>query len=91
MAGYQRSAGRRAGWSNVVVIEPHGFSRQLVEVRGFHDRVAVNGEIAIALVIGDDEDDVGFVLRRRDLGSDHCNKGEKCTFHIVDGDCRFHQ
>jgi hypothetical protein len=48
----------------VEVGEPHALGVEAVEVRRLEDRVAVTGQVAIALVVGDNEDDV-----RRGRGS----------------------
>ena len=42
-------------------IKPHALCTQLVDVRRLQMCVAVNGEVAVALVIGDDEKDVGLL------------------------------
>lgn len=41
--------------------EAHAVGVELIKVRGFKDGVAVAGEVAVALVVGHDEDDVGFL------------------------------
>jgi hypothetical protein len=49
-----------------------------VDVRGFDDGIARETEVAVALVVGDDEDDVGLrggSGRRRD--GCECGEGEK--------------
>ena len=51
-------AGRRAGRADVEVGEANAFVMQPVEVGRLEDRVAVAGQIAVALVVGEDEDDV---------------------------------
>lgn len=42
----------------MVVGEDGGLVVELIEVGGFDDGVTVAGEVAVALVIGDDDDDV---------------------------------
>ena len=67
--GQQRTAGRRARWRDVVVFQPHGLLRQLVDVRGLDDGISGESDVAVTLIIGDDEDDVGLV-------SGTCRKGQ---------------
>ena len=45
--------------------ETDPFRMQPIEVRGFEDRVAVGGDVAVALVVGENEDDVRFLPRDR--------------------------
>ena len=47
------------------VRQPNTLGVELVEMRRLDDRVAMAGEIAVALVVGHHEDDVGFVVRGR--------------------------
>ena len=63
VAGEEGGAGGGAGGGDVVVGEDGGLGVEFVDVWGLDDGVAVAGEVAVALVIGDDEDDVRFVLR----------------------------
>jgi hypothetical protein len=37
------------------ILEAEAFRTKLIEVRGFEDRISVGGDVAIALIIGDDE------------------------------------
>ena len=67
VAGEKGSTGGGAGGGDVVVGEDGGLGVELVEVRGFDDGIAVAGEVAVALVIGDDDDDVGTSLRGCEL------------------------
>ena len=46
----------------MVVGEDGGLGVEFVEVGGLDDGIAVAGEVAVALVIGDDDDDVGAGL-----------------------------
>lgn len=41
---------------------------QLVKLRRFQNRVAMGGDIAIALIIRQNEDDVGTLARQRIVG-----------------------
>ena len=58
----QSRARRGAKRVHIEPIKPHALRAQLVDVRRLQMRVAVDGEVAVALVIGDDEEDVGFGL-----------------------------
>ena len=60
MAREEPTAGGGAGGSHVIVVEGDGLGVQGVQVRSFDPGVTVAAEIAVALVVGDDEDDVGF-------------------------------
>ena len=59
MAGHQRRACRRTGGSHVVVGEARRFTRQGVDVWSLNNGIACVPKVAIALVISDDEHDVG--------------------------------
>lgn len=64
MTGEESSTGGRAGGGDVVVGEDGGLGVEFVEVRGFDDGVAVASEVAVALVISDDDDDVRLISRK---------------------------
>ena len=57
-AGQQRAARRRAGRADVKIGEAHAFVVKAVQVRRLQHGIAVAGEIAITLVIAEDEDDI---------------------------------
>ena len=61
--GEQGAAGRRAGRADMEVHEPHTIGVQPIEVRRPEDGVAVGREVAVALVVGEDEEDVGSARR----------------------------
>ena len=66
---HQGRAGWRAGGADVKITETARFGVEGVNVWGFQEGVAHAGEIPHALVIGEDENDVGFVeLALRALG-----------------------
>ena len=67
-ARQQRAAGGGAGGADMEVDEPRAFAVEAVDVRRAEDGVAVAGEVAVPLVIGEDEDDVGPAIG--DGGSD---------------------
>ena len=55
----QAGASGRADGRNVEVLEPHALSRQAIEVRRANPGIAVDSQVAISLVVGDDHDHVG--------------------------------
>ena len=57
------TAGRADGGGDVKLLEPGAFAGEAVEVGCLDVRVAGKGGVAKALVIGEDEDDVGGALR----------------------------
>ena len=60
--GQELPAGGRAHGRGVEVGEAEALLVQAVDVGGLEDWVAVAGEVAIALVVGEDDQDVGFFL-----------------------------
>src|SRR5207302_1028813 len=58
-AGHQRRARGRAGWADVEVGEANTLTVKPVEVGCLQNRVAVTGQVAITLVIREQEDNVG--------------------------------
>ena len=59
-AGQELAARRRAHRRDVEVGEPDALVVQPVEVRRLQHRIAVAGQLAVALVVGDDDEDVGL-------------------------------
>ena len=59
-AGQQAGPRGRADRGDVEVLEPDALPRQAIEVRRPDLGVAVEAEVAIALVVGDDQDHVGL-------------------------------
>ena len=59
LPGQQRRARWRAERIMMVVVQLQAFPRQAIQIRGFKDRVAVAADIAIALIVSDDEHDIG--------------------------------
>ncbi len=55
------------GASGVVVGEAHAFGGHAVQVGRLDEALAVGAEVAVAQIVGQDEDDVGRVLRRGSL------------------------
>ncbi len=61
--------------------EACAFASEAVEVGGFVEGAAVAGEVALAEVVGEEEDDVGWAVRGGGLGDECCeDEGEK-AFH----------
>ena len=63
-AGEQRTARGRAGGADVEVREPHAFAVQPVEVRRLEHRIAMRRDVAVALIVGEDENDVRAFARK---------------------------
>ena len=59
VAGEKAGPGGGAGGADVVVGEAHGVLVEAVEARRADRAVAVAAQVAVALVVGEDEDDVG--------------------------------
>ena len=59
VAGEEAGAGGGAGGADVVVGEAHGVLVEAVEARRADRAVAVTAQVAVTLVVGEDEDDVG--------------------------------
>ena len=57
-AGEQCGAGRGAGGADVKIGEAHALVVQPIEVGRFEDGISVTGEIAVTLIIREDEDDI---------------------------------
>ena len=55
----ERAARRGAGGTHVKIVEAHALGAERVEVRGFEDRIAVGGKVAVALIIGENKNDIG--------------------------------
>ena len=53
-----RSAKRSLRGSRIKLREPHAFGRELVQVRGLDELLAVRTEIPPAEVVGDNQNDV---------------------------------
>src|SRR5262245_7982290 len=64
-AGHQTGPRRRADGTDVEARQDRAFFGHRVDVRRADDRIAMNAEIAIALIVGHDEDDVRSGSRLR--------------------------
>ncbi len=58
-AGHDGAAGRRAGRADVEVLETEGLVVEAVQIRRADHGIAVTAEVTVALVVGEDQDDVG--------------------------------
>ena len=61
-AGHYSCPGWSTGGAGVKITESYTFRCQLVYIRGFYPGIACTSKIAVALVVGDNEDDVGAFL-----------------------------
>jgi hypothetical protein len=59
-AGEEGGAGRGTGGADVKILKAHALGAEAVEVGRLEDGVAVGGDVAVALVVGEEEDDVGL-------------------------------
>jgi hypothetical protein len=60
----------------MIVGEPDGLGVKLIEVRCLEPRIAVSAKVAGSLVIGENEDDIGWGVRRADDGAG-CEEGQQ--------------
>jgi hypothetical protein len=60
----------------MIVGKPDGLGVELIEVRRLKPRIAVGAKVAGALVVGQDEDDIGWGVRRADDGAG-CEEGQQ--------------
>ena len=63
-AGHERRAGRRTGGARVKLGEPYALAVHPVEVRRLHHRIAVGGDVTVALIVGDHVDNVRLLRPR---------------------------
>ena len=57
-AGHERASSRRTGWANVKIGKAHAFVMQSIDVWGLEDRMPVTGHVSVALVVGQNENNV---------------------------------
>ena len=76
-AGEERAARGRARGADVEVREAHALGVETVHVRGLEHGVAVGGDVAVALVVGEEEDDVRALAGERGGGGGG-GTGEQC-------------
>ncbi|MGC3957532.1 MAG: hypothetical protein QM813_06110 [Verrucomicrobiota bacterium] len=85
--GEERRTRRRAGGGDDEVAEQGRLAREAIEVGRAHEAVAVEAEIAEALVVADDQEDVGLLAglhgdeRRRGQPQEHKWQEEGNTGH----------
>lgn len=95
-ATHQSRTGGGAGWADLEVGEARGVFVELVDVRSLDDLVSHAGKISHALVVGDDDDDiglrfyqfVGLVLRRAWQESENGAGPEQEGFNVHILECR---
>ena len=88
-AGHEGGPCWGAGGGDVVVGEAKGLGVELVEVGSLDDGVSVAGEIAVALVIGDDEDDVGEGVALSREETQKCGGDEQDDLH--EAECAYEE
>src|SRR5262245_52120846 len=64
------AAGGGTGRADMEIREPHAFRVQPVEVGGLQHRMAVGGDVTVALVVGENENDVGPLAGNRRARAD---------------------
>lgn len=69
----------------MVVVEGHRLGMEIVDVRRLDIGVAVAAEVAVALVVGDHEHDVGLRSRSEEGEASCEEEGEDETLHVLDG------
>ena len=62
-AGEQRGARGCAGGADAEVLEAHALRMQAVHVRRFEDGIAVAGDVGVALIVSEEENDVRLFAR----------------------------
>lgn len=60
LPAHQSTAGWGAGGADMKVREAHALAVKLVEFRGLEDWVAMRAEVAVALIVRDDENHIGL-------------------------------
>tara|TARA_Y100001933_G_scaffold109923_1_gene110088 strand:- start:6662 stop:6928 length:267 start_codon:yes stop_codon:yes gene_type:complete len=76
VSGQQAGASWGTGAAYVIVAKAHRAAVEAIDVRCFNRAVAVASEVAIALVIGEDKDNIGSRVRCHGLLS---GKWGKCA------------
>ena len=74
LSGKQGAAGGCARRTDVEIREPHTFPMQTIQIGCFQDGISVARQITIALVIGQQENDVGLFIAERLSGTDRGNQ-----------------
>ena len=73
----ERAAGRGAGGADVEVGEAHALGADAVEVGCLEDGVPVGGDVPVALVVGEKEDDVRPLVGKRGEGRSSVKANEQ--------------
>ena len=60
-SGEQARARGRTKWANLKLFEAQALACKTIEVGRFEQRVPMQGKIAVALVVGENQEDVGFL------------------------------
>ena len=74
-SGHELAARGRAHGGDVKVREADAFSMEAIHVGRLEDRIAVTGEVPVALIIGEDDQDIG--LERGGVSSGRGEDGEQ--------------
>jgi hypothetical protein len=83
-AGKQGSPGRRTGGTDVKIVEAHALFPQAVGVGSLEVGVPVGVDVSIALVVGENEDDVRFLGKCGPLPKRQSDKDREGYFvHIA--------
>ena len=85
-AGHQHAPRRRTdGAAGVMLRELHAFRRQLVERRRMDDFLPIRPDVAVAQIVGENENNVGFArgFRRVETGGEKSgSQHENDSFHV---------
>ena len=81
---HQCRAGGRADRLDVIVLQPNAFRVQPIQVWRLEPRIPVTRHVAVALVVGDDQDHVGpgvlsLCVRRGGYARDNDRPGQDCA------------
>jgi hypothetical protein len=79
-AAEQRAARRRTRGAHHEVFEADALASDAVHVGRLEDRIAMRGNIAVALIVGEEEDDVGLLAGDGSFGTGRGDR-EQCGNH----------
>ena len=83
---HERGTSRSAEGADVKIGEANRLGEELIDVRSFHHRIAMAGEITVSLIIRHDEDDIGFLSSRNEryeASQQGANNAEGRAFHGI--------
>ncbi len=80
VTGQEPGAGWRARRRHVVILQPHRLAVELVQIRRFDDGIAMRGDVWVALIVGDDEDDVRLAGETGGSGENEQEEGSDGAF-----------